>query len=141
MSCEMIFFTSNSLQLPDDVGMHHFAGQIEQVAYHNDPVGLWNFAERVSCRFRKHKNAHIRYLQGSVVDVRGALQRTELDTRGASNGVTLDSGYVAIKAEKLFSRQKTAISFNFRTFASDGLLLYISKQVAFVPPYHISKSN
>ena len=57
--------------MPNTLRSRNFVGDIEQLTFHDDPVGLWNVVE------------------GGTINVQGADQRNDMRTTTSANGTLL----------------------------------------------------
>lgn len=97
-----------SAKLPNDVTTRHFVGQIEEVEYHNEPIGLWNFA---------HSGQYETY---------GVPKRDQLRPEVVNAGLNFDgSGYMVMERGAWNPRKDMMMKFTFRTFAKNAMLFYM----------------
>ncbi|XP_055884413.1 laminin subunit alpha-like isoform X2 [Biomphalaria glabrata] len=94
-------------EVPLELTTEPFNGGMEDLKFDDEPVGLWNFVEA--------KNNKVGYPQRDFMQ--------EIFTEGVYfNG----QGYAALSRNDFQIRgERTQVSFQFKTYAADGLLFYI----------------
>ena len=105
----------STANLPPGVSYIFYEGIMEEVVFDERPMGLWNFVDGENNYF-------------------GALERNKL-TRVISNGYRFDGqGYVTLSAKAIGFRpnKEGDLILKFKTFAENGLILYMGKARDFI---------
>uniref|UniRef100_A0A914WZ73 Uncharacterized protein n=1 Tax=Plectus sambesii TaxID=2011161 RepID=A0A914WZ73_9BILA len=102
-------------RMPNTLRSRNFVGDIEQLTFHDDPVGLWNVVE------------------GGTINVQGADQRNDMRTTTSANGISLNGeGFAVMNLGSWNPRKQTEFMISFRTYAREGLIMYIGKERDFM---------
>ncbi|KAJ8306103.1 hypothetical protein KUTeg_016648 [Tegillarca granosa] len=96
--------------VPYGVQRANFEGFIEDIAFDESPMGLWNFL----------------YGENNYM---GAIERSELRTRSTTGFRFNGKGYVILDASEINFKPniKGSIILQFKTYARNGLLMYMGK--------------
>ena len=122
----------NQFQISSDVRNRDFVGDIEDVQLHGEPVGLWN-AQQAGARKATGARKRER-LPDAAVDT-SKIHSSKVK-RPKSSGISLTGdGYAAYKTGYKRLQKKTMVSLSFLTFAPDGQLLFIGKDVKIVEQF------
>uniref|UniRef100_T1J097 Laminin subunit alpha n=1 Tax=Strigamia maritima TaxID=126957 RepID=T1J097_STRMM len=100
-----------SAKIQSEVRHLHFDGEIEEITFNNNPIGIWNFVA----------------IEG---DVDGCIERDSLVIVTPSSALRFDgSGYTIMKRRSVDRfAQRVEIVLQFKTYAREGLLFLIGKE-------------